>query len=258
MDFFPNPPPFTVNPPFTVYRRGNKSTPMPSPSARRGRNHPPLFEPSAVFRPNTIRGPPSILLSAPRMAARQARQKELAASRAAEDAAYRAAKQRERGVDLARRARRDAQRPAPIRPTPYRSPGATRVRRKSEKDGDREDRDEPLEHKDLWVGGVAPCQPLPAKPHHQCSICLLTKSHPVSYLCGHSHCYACIRLWLERDWRCPDCGTMMHRTPFRHYGEEAWLAAEYPESQDGSVVGYKWDGLKFPKFRQVIVIPDSP
>ncbi|KAJ7178323.1 hypothetical protein C8R43DRAFT_1117712 [Mycena crocata] len=174
-----------------------------------------------VFNPNIIRGPQSLLLSTAERAARQARQQEFDRSRAAEaaaareaDATARAVDQLQRDIDLARRARRDAQRPAAVRPTPYRSPGATRVRPRSDRDGDREVRAEPLKHEDL--------------------------------------------LWLEREWTCPDCTTTMLRKPFRHYGEEAWLAGEYPGWKDASKVEYKWDGLKFPKYRKIIVIPDSP
>ncbi|KAJ7472812.1 hypothetical protein FB451DRAFT_1399011 [Mycena latifolia] len=95
------------------------------------------------------------------------------------------------------------------------------------------------------------------KTHHQCSICHNVKSHPVSYLCGHSHCYVCIRLWLEKDWKCPNCATTMHREPVRQYAEEDYLEDQYP-GWDVSRVEYKWDGLMFPKFRRMIVVPDSP
>ncbi|KAJ7774518.1 hypothetical protein DFH07DRAFT_952225 [Mycena maculata] len=110
----------------------------------------------------------------------------------------------------------------------------------------RRDRDRPLTETDLLINGEAPPEQLPKKPHHKCSICHLVKSHPVSYICGHSHCYVCIHLWLEHKWTCPDCTTPMYRPPFRQYGEEDWIAQEYPKWKDRSQVDYSWDGLVFP------------
>ncbi|KAJ7797609.1 hypothetical protein B0H14DRAFT_2618833, partial [Mycena olivaceomarginata] len=81
--------------------------------------------------------------------------------------------------------------------------------------GWRSDRITPLMHEDLWQGGHGPPVQFPARAHHKCSICQHVKSHPVSYLCGHSHCYVCIRLWLERSWSCPECITTMFQPPFR-------------------------------------------
>ncbi|KAJ7764956.1 hypothetical protein DFH07DRAFT_955782 [Mycena maculata] len=105
----------------------------------------------------------------------------------------------------------------------------------------------PLKYRDLWADGSGPSEQHATEAHHKCGICLEVKSHPVSYACGHSHCYTCIRLWLERSWNCPECSTQMTRPPFRHYGEEAWIASEYPEWQDESQVDYSWTGLTFPK-----------
>lgn len=67
-----------------------------------------------------------------------------------------------------------------------------------------------------------------------------------SYLCGHSHCYVCIRLWLERKWSCPDCVTPMYSAPFRHYAEEGALASAFPNWNDMSVVDYAFTDLVFP------------
>ncbi|KAJ7606433.1 hypothetical protein B0H17DRAFT_1154058 [Mycena rosella] len=92
----------------------------------------------------------------------------------------------------------------------------------------------------------------PTANHHICGICTGVKSHPVSYVCGHSHCYACIRQWLETSWKCPQCMTVMHRPPFRHYGDEAGLAATYP-GHDADSVTYSWAGLPFPRARLLIV-----
>ncbi|KAJ7152742.1 hypothetical protein C8R43DRAFT_1127192 [Mycena crocata] len=104
-----------------------------------------------------------------------------------------------------------------------------------------------LVHRDLWVGGDGPTEQLPVKGHHKCGICHMVRSHPVTYACGHSHCYVCIRLWLERQWTCPECVTPMYRAPFRVFFEEATLAEAYPEWKDRSVVKYSWDGLRFPE-----------
>ncbi|KAJ7456317.1 hypothetical protein B0H11DRAFT_2244237 [Mycena galericulata] len=100
---------------------------------------------------------------------------------------------------------------------------------------------------DLYVDSARP-PPLDApKEHHVCSICHDVKSHPVSYQCGHSHCYVCIRLWLEKKkMTCPECSKVMHSAPFRHYGEEHGIEHEYPAWNDQSRVWYDWQGLIFP------------
>ncbi|KAJ7036079.1 hypothetical protein C8F04DRAFT_1258194 [Mycena alexandri] len=85
------------------------------------------------------------------------------------------------------------------------------------------------------------------KQHHLCGICKGVKDHPVSYVCGHSHCYACIRVWLEKGWKCPECQDIMHCPPFRHYGEESGLADTFPGWADASEIEISWVGLHFPK-----------
>ncbi|KAJ7788727.1 hypothetical protein B0H14DRAFT_3503885 [Mycena olivaceomarginata] len=84
-------------------------------------------------------------------------------------------------------------------------------------------------------------------PHHMCGICFGVKEHPVSYQCGHSHCFVCIRFWLEKSWRCPECLMTMYCKPFRHWPEEAYLAAAYPGWGKDTQVNYSWKGLQFPK-----------
>ncbi|KAK6992839.1 hypothetical protein R3P38DRAFT_3224654 [Favolaschia claudopus] len=123
--------------------------------------------------------------------------------------------------------------------------------------GWRETRAQPLLHEDLWVNGQCPTEQDAIFPHQRCGICYMVKSHPVSYVCGHSHCYVCIRLWLERRWTCPVCITPMYRPPFRHFGEEEALACAYPEWKDGSAVEYSWSGLIFPKEPKILV-PATP
>ncbi|KAJ7164848.1 hypothetical protein C8R43DRAFT_1122728 [Mycena crocata] len=68
----------------------------------------------------------------------------------------------------------------------------------------------------------------PAAPHHQCRICWGVKSHAVTAGCGHSYCYVCIRVHLERNFKCPLCSQVMYRPPFRHTSEDDWLEATYP------------------------------
>ena len=52
------------------------------------------------------------------------------------------------------------------------------------------------------------------------------------YACGHSHCYVCIRIWLEKKWTCPECVQVMNAPPFRHYAEEAGIAHGYFPTSD--------------------------
>ncbi|KAJ7457545.1 hypothetical protein B0H11DRAFT_2243302 [Mycena galericulata] len=138
--------------------------------------------------------------------------------------------------------RRSRHEPAPFIP---RLDGSRPTRRPSSAQlGRRTDRLQPLTLGDVYKNGVGPLEQLPVRNYHKCGICHMVKSHPVSYTCGHSHCYACIRVWLERKWTCPECVTPMHRPPFRHYGEEAWIADAYPEWENGSEVDYSWDGLR--------------
>ncbi|KAJ7437300.1 hypothetical protein B0H11DRAFT_2255526 [Mycena galericulata] len=128
-----------------------------------------------------------------------------------------------------------------------------RIRRPAIRSGSRQIREQPLKDADLWVDSVGPAAQVPNEPHHMCGICHMVKSHPVSYLCGHSHCYVCVRLWLEREWTCPECSKQMAGAPFRQYAEEKYIAAAYPDWEDVSRVEYSWEGLVFPKPAQVVV-----
>ncbi|KAJ7038834.1 hypothetical protein C8F04DRAFT_1255758 [Mycena alexandri] len=129
----------------------------------------------------------------------------------------------------------------------------TRVRSTVERDcrhrGRRDIRDVPLTEDDLYVGPDRPAPLHTDRTHQTCSLCLQVKAHPVSYLCGHSHCYVCIRLHLENDWRCPiaHCRSLMRRAPFRHHDEEEGIAFDFPDREDRSAVTYDWDGLTFPR-----------
>ncbi|KAJ6449254.1 hypothetical protein C8R47DRAFT_1230730 [Mycena vitilis] len=83
------------------------------------------------------------------------------------------------------------------------------------------------------------------KDQHECDICFSLKFHPVSYRCGHSHCYVCIRQALERSVKCPSCMTPMSEPPFRHWGEEKGIRADYPTVVDKSEVNYSFNGVIF-------------
>ncbi|KAJ7831226.1 hypothetical protein B0H14DRAFT_3464230 [Mycena olivaceomarginata] len=88
---------------------------------------------------------------------------------------------------------------------------------------------------------------LSSKPTTCVASAAAVKEHPVLYRCGHSHCFVCIRMWLERSWRCPECLDTMHDKLFRHWGEEAHLTAAYPGWGMETKVSYSWKGLRFPK-----------
>ncbi|KAJ7152680.1 hypothetical protein C8R43DRAFT_1127134 [Mycena crocata] len=84
----------------------------------------------------------------------------------------------------------------------------------------------PLTTADLYLTDARPPPLEPTKQHHKCAVCLGIKSHPVSYRCGHSHCYVCIRTWLQNHLTCPECATVMHVHPDRQYAEEHALLAD--------------------------------
>jgi hypothetical protein len=150
-------------------------------------------------------------------------------------------------------------------------PTARKKRREVvERDGQRLERATELQVEDLWIG------PLGGPPHiadvpeeFRCNICLQLKSHPVScvciiqflkfisqrerYPCGHGHCYCCIRIWLEKQWECPECRTMMTAPPFRVYAEEKHIARVFGAEWDTSSIEYTWTGLNFP-----VVNPSVP
>ncbi|KAJ7450236.1 hypothetical protein B0H11DRAFT_2246803 [Mycena galericulata] len=112
--------------------------------------------------------------------------------------------------------------------------------------GHRQWRALPLTEGELYVDDARPPRFDSPMPHQICGICHELKSHPVSYKCGHSHCYVCIRMWLEKKWSCPECAQIMFSRPFRHYGEEGSLENS-DASKDQSRVFYNWDGLTFPR-----------
>ncbi|KAJ7712130.1 hypothetical protein B0H16DRAFT_1744475 [Mycena metata] len=129
----------------------------------------------------------------------------------------------------------------------------TTVRSSIERDrrrrGSRDIRDIPLNEDDLYLTADRPPALDTDRAHQTCSLCLHVKAHPVAYLCGHSHCYVCIRLHLENDWRCPipSCGQIMRRAPHRHYPEEDGIVRDFPDRDDHSAVSYNWEGLTWPR-----------
>ncbi|KAJ7631947.1 hypothetical protein DFH06DRAFT_1337471 [Mycena polygramma] len=115
-------------------------------------------------------------------------------------------------------------------------------------EGRRAPRDKPLNVNQLYVGAARPADCTTEERIHQlCAICRQVKSNPVSYRCGHSHCYTCIRIWLEYSWKCPECVTTMYEKPVRHWPEEAGIALDFPVRADETVVTYSFEGLTFPE-----------
>ncbi|KAJ7615097.1 hypothetical protein DFH06DRAFT_1343952 [Mycena polygramma] len=133
----------------------------------------------------------------------------------------------------------------------HRSPSATRVRRPGTRraDGYRELRAQLVTAEDLYYTAHLPPAESTERAHQKCGICLQVKSHPVSYNCGHGHCYVCIRLWLRNSWECPTCRTTMLQPPHRNYDNEAAIALDFPNRADLSIVDYSFKGLYFPKRR---------
>ncbi|KAJ7667891.1 hypothetical protein DFH06DRAFT_1322457 [Mycena polygramma] len=116
----------------------------------------------------------------------------------------------------------------------------------------------PLVREDLYEDGVLP-PPLTSstRPHQVCSLCQQVKCHPVAYACGHSHCYACIRLRLEHDWTCPLCPHVITRAPCRHDGEEKGIAHDFPDWGNHTSVYYTWEGLTWPRRQKAPIETDE-
>ncbi|KAJ7904064.1 hypothetical protein B0H13DRAFT_2334903 [Mycena leptocephala] len=134
------------------------------------------------------------------------------------------------------------------------SSALTRVRRRN---GSRVVRAFPLRAADLYENDARPPTRSTTKSHQRCGLCGNVKSHPVSYECGHSHCYVCIRLHLEFDWACPHCSKIITRTPYCHHGEQDGITFDFPDWHDTSRVAYSWDGLTWPRPRILHVVSDD-
>ncbi|KAJ7430100.1 hypothetical protein B0H11DRAFT_2264336 [Mycena galericulata] len=103
-------------------------------------------------------------------------------------------------------------------------------------------RNEPLTDNDLYLNDIRPPVLTTDRPHH-------------TYPCGHGSCYVCARKWLEYQWMCPTCRTLITSPPFRNFDAEAAIVYDHPEWDDRSLVNFSWDGLKFPKMP---IAPDTP
>ncbi|KAJ7869814.1 hypothetical protein B0H13DRAFT_2350754 [Mycena leptocephala] len=114
------------------------------------------------------------------------------------------------------------------------------------RNGFRIPRDVPLNPASLYLTAARPPPDSSPLPHHECSICLNIKSHPVSNPCGHTHCYVCIRICLETGWACPFCRKVITAAPTRNRDSEQAIAFDHPNWHDPSAVTYSWEGLRFP------------
>ncbi|KAJ6538048.1 hypothetical protein B0H19DRAFT_1270420 [Mycena capillaripes] len=110
--------------------------------------------------------------------------------------------------------------------------------------GSRAPQDPLLTPDGLWLTDVRPNY-VAIDEMHLCGICHSVKAHPVSYECGHSHCYVCICVWLEKIWHCPECWTTINHPPNRHWFEEPVFSAAYPGWNSTTSVSYSWQGLTF-------------
>ncbi|KAJ7075036.1 hypothetical protein B0H15DRAFT_956852 [Mycena belliarum] len=141
------------------------------------------------------------------------------------------------------------------------SSAATRVRTTAQRDrrrnGFRVPRKNPLREEDLYEEGIVPSPQDALDPDLTCTICLNAKAHSVIYACQHSHCYACIRIWLERQWTCPLCKKPMRRAPRPNVAEQQTITGLFPDWAASTRVSYSWDGLTFPRPRLRVVIPSS-
>lgn len=75
----------------------------------------------------------------------------------------------------------------------------------------------------------------------------LTGVSVVRYECKHSHCFVCIRQWLEKSFHCPQCRAKMEAPPLPHQALERQIAELHPTWSDPSIVTYSYSGLKFPQ-----------
>ncbi|KAJ7884170.1 hypothetical protein B0H14DRAFT_3432584 [Mycena olivaceomarginata] len=106
-------------------------------------------------------------------------------------------------------------------------------------------RQEPLEEDDLHLDDVRPDDISWPQLEHTCRLCLNAKSHPVKLQCGHSACFVCVRLLLETQRDCDECGMLVTRRPQLDVEQVAAIERLHP-GWDRSKVAFGWDGLKFP------------
>ncbi|KAF7349656.1 hypothetical protein MSAN_01692100 [Mycena sanguinolenta] len=111
--------------------------------------------------------------------------------------------------------------------------------------GKRAPRDQPLTEDDLYLTDARPTFLAHPSLDHTCGLCLNAKSHPVKLHCGHSACYVCVRMELEKSWDCNRCGKKIMRAPVPNDAEAAEINKEHP-GWDDSLVEYSWEGLQWP------------
>ncbi|KAJ7734901.1 hypothetical protein B0H14DRAFT_3516996 [Mycena olivaceomarginata] len=114
------------------------------------------------------------------------------------------------------------------------------------REGRRLERATPLTTAELYLNDARPPSISSPPVLLTCPLCFNLKSHPVSYKCGHSHCYVCIRVWLESSWACPTCAKTITAAPIPEPDDQTAIAVSFP-GWDDSEVAYGWDGLRFPR-----------
>ncbi|KAJ7683937.1 hypothetical protein B0H14DRAFT_2654576 [Mycena olivaceomarginata] len=106
----------------------------------------------------------------------------------------------------------------------------------------------PLTEDDLYLDEAHPDEVSFPNIFHTCGVCLNInrKSHPVSLSCEDSACYVCIRIWLETEWGCPQCGKKITKPPVPDLEQATAIVQECGDAWDKSRADYNWDGLRFP------------
>ncbi|KAF8174368.1 hypothetical protein K438DRAFT_1980398 [Mycena galopus ATCC 62051] len=113
--------------------------------------------------------------------------------------------------------------------------------------GKRTRRRTPLARSDLYLTEARPPQTVTATQGHKCMLCDRVKAHPVRLTkCGHSFCYVCIRLRLEREWTCPqiDCNRTIRNALMIDAMEAESVRSDYPNLVDESEVSAKGRGRR--------------
>ncbi|KAJ7838503.1 hypothetical protein B0H14DRAFT_3459339 [Mycena olivaceomarginata] len=95
---------------------------------------------------------------------------------------------------------------------------------------------QPLEEDDLYLDDARPGDISLPELEHTCRLCLNAKSHPVKLSCGHSACFVCVRLLLETQWGCDECGQVVTRRPQLDVEEVATIERAYPGWDQSKIV----------------------
>ncbi|KAJ7075703.1 hypothetical protein B0H15DRAFT_956201 [Mycena belliarum] len=136
-----------------------------------------------------------------------------------------------------------------IRRGPLATAAARAAVREARAAGSRTPRETRLTHRDLYLTELsAPDVTTNADNKAQlCCICYKIMSHPVVSACHHTHCYVCLRLWLEASWDCPTCGETMTSPPKPAHAQRQDIERDFPYRLDRSTVTYSFGGLLFPR-----------